>query len=149
MSASTTALGGSGGSYEFIFDPQGRHSSEYYVQGPYEWEGLTYWGAAPLSYYFNSTTTFDHQDWLGTERARTSMNGTAYTYFSFPFGDGYSSSGSDWNSYHFAELDQDNSANEHAQFREYSNMAGRWFSPTPTPAATILPILSPSIATPT
>lgn len=118
-------------SYEFIFDPQGRHSSEYYVQGPYEQEGFTYWGAAPLSFYFNGTTQFDHQDWLGIERARTDMHGNEGTYFSFPFGDGYSFTGSDWNPYHFAGLDQDNTSNEHAQFREYSNLAGRWFSPDP------------------
>jgi len=123
-----------GNSLEFVYDPQGRHTSEWNVTSSTEQEAWTYWGNAPLSYYYVSspTTQFDHQDWLGTERARTGVTGGVVgTYASFPFGDGYSNTGNDLNSYHFATLDQDNSANDHAQFREYSNMAGRWFSPDP------------------
>ena len=123
-----------GSSLEFIYDMQGRHSSEWNVTGSTVQEAWTYWGNAPLSYYYPSTTTtqFDHQDWLGTERTRTGVTGSVVgTYTSFPFGDGYANTGNDENSYHFAGLDQDNSGNEHAQFREYSNMAGRWFSPDP------------------
>lgn len=76
---------------------------------------------------------FEHQDWLGTERVQSDVNGNnAGTSLSLPFGDGFSTTdGCGNDAYHFAGYDQDNSANEHAQFREYSNMAGRWFSPDP------------------
>uniref|UniRef100_E6QP30 RHS repeat-associated core domain-containing protein n=1 Tax=mine drainage metagenome TaxID=410659 RepID=E6QP30_9ZZZZ len=53
------------------------------------------------------------------------------TYTSLPFGDGYSASGGDIDAYHFAGQDQDSSASDHAWFRQYSNMTGRWFSPDP------------------
>jgi len=82
----------------------------------------------------STTSQFDHQDWLGTERARTSTSGAVTESFgSLPFGDDftYNAPEGDFDYYHFAGYDQDNSANEHAQFREYSNMAGRWFSPDP------------------
>ena len=95
-----------------------------------------------------TTSQSDHQDWLGTERARTSTSGAVTESFgSLPFGDDftYNAPEGDWSPYHFAGYDQDrgpqrqvfvagvedNSANGHAQFREYSNMAGRWFSPDP------------------
>ncbi len=119
-------------SLEFIYDPQGRHTSEWDAVNHWEQTGWFYWGNTRLGLYTGGTTEFEHQDWLGTERSRTAVNGTVLgTYTSLPFGDGYNASCCDWDTYHFATLDQDNSANEHAQFREYSNMAGRWFSPDP------------------
>ena len=83
------------------------------------------------------TTEFEHQNWLGTESARTGVTGSVVGAFtSLPFGDDYQvTSGYDNDPYHFATLDQDNSANDHAQFREYSNMDGRWFSPDPYPGS--------------
>jgi len=85
------------------------------------------------------TTEFEHQDWTGTERARTGVGNPGSVvgaYSSLPFGDDYQvTSGYDNDPYHFATLDQDNSANDHAQFREYSNMDGRWFSPDPYPGS--------------
>jgi len=133
---------------EFLFDPQGRKVSEWDSVDKWEVTGWNYWGAARLSFYFDGTTRFEHQDWLGTERARTSTSGAVTESFgSLPFGDGftYNAPEGDWDYYHFAGYDQDrgpqrqvfvagvedNSSNEHAQFREYSNMAGRWFSPDP------------------
>ena len=75
---------------------------------------------------------FQHQDWLGTERLRTTYNGGVEgTFSSLPFGDGYSVSGADDDGYHFAGMDQDSTSNDHAQFRQYSNMAGSWMSPDP------------------
>jgi RHS repeat-associated protein len=117
---------------EFIFNMAGQHTSVYDVTHGWELAAHAYWGQAPLSFYFAGTTHFEHQDMTGTERARTDVNGNVTgTYHSLPFGDGYLASGTDNDAYHFATLDQDNTANEHAQFREYSNMAGRWFSPDP------------------
>ena len=46
-----------------------------------------YW--TRLRVAMRNTTQFDHQDWLGTERARTDMNGNEGTYYSSPFGDNY------------------------------------------------------------
>jgi len=119
---------------EFLFDPQGRKVSEWDSVDKWEVTGWNYWGNARLSFYFAGTTRFEHQDWLGTERARTSTSGAVTESFgSLPFGDDftYNAPEGDFDYYHFAGYDQDNSANEHAQFREYSNMAGRWFSPDP------------------
>ena len=31
-------------------------------------------GRQPLAFYYNGQTYFQHQDWLGTERARTAYN---------------------------------------------------------------------------
>jgi RHS repeat-associated protein len=120
-----------GSSLEFIFDPQGRKVSDWDPVNKWEGTGWFYWGTTRLGLYIGGTTEFEHQDYLGTERARTQVNGILGTYTSLPFGDGYGASCCDWDPYHFGTLDQDNSANEHAQFREYSNMAGRWFSSDP------------------
>ena len=77
-----------------------------------------------------SVITF--QDWEGTERVQASYNGAEErTYASLPYGDGYSVSGTDDDAYHYAMLDQDTSSDDHAMFREYSNMAGRWMSADP------------------
>ncbi len=68
----------------------------------------------------------------GIERVQTSYTGAVEgTYSSLPFGDGYLATGEDSDAYHFAGQDQDSSASDHAQYREYSNMSGRWLSPDP------------------
>ena len=51
------------------------------------------------TYVLNSARTdtvfyYDHADWLGTERARTNLSGTACETISLPFGDAQSISGS-------------------------------------------------------
>lgn len=90
-------------------------------------------GVVKACFYSPSTGThFQFQDWEGTERVQTSYNGgVESTYSSLPYGDGYSASGTDDDAYHFARLDHDADGNDHAKFREYSNMAGRWMSPDP------------------
>lgn len=120
----------SGYADEFIFNPMGQHTSDFSVTYGWEDAGWAYWGSSPVAFYRNGTTQFEHQDWLGTERMRTGVNGQpAGSYFSLPFGDAFSPNGNDWDAHHFAGLDQDSSSNEHAQFREYSNVSGRWMSP--------------------
>ena len=81
----------------------------------------------------NGQTHFQHQDWLGTERLRTSYNGTTEGgFFSLPFGDALSASGTDGDAYHLAGLDHDSTSDtDHAQFRQYSPTQGRWLSPDP------------------
>ena len=118
---------------EFVFNPSGQRVSE--------WDGTTHnldqgrylWGSTPVAFYAGGTTHFDHQDWLGTERARTTYNGGVDgTFTSLPFGDGQTSSGQDWDAYHYAQLDHDSAPDtDHAQFRQYSNALGRWLSSDP------------------
>lgn len=86
-----------------------------------------------MAFYANGTASFEHQDWLGTERLRTTYNGGVEgTYQSLPWGDGQSFSGSDQDAHHYATLDYDSESNtDHAQFRQYSSTEGRFLSPDP------------------
>ena len=87
---------------------------------------------SPVEFYEAGAAHFQFQDWAGTERVQTSYNGGVEgSYSSLPYGDGYSASGTDDDAYHFAMLDQDKSSDDHAMFREYSNISGRWMSPDP------------------
>jgi hypothetical protein len=48
-----------------------------------------YVGGRHLATYSGTTTYFHNADWLGTERARTDVNGVVYeTCQSLPYGDG-------------------------------------------------------------
>jgi RHS repeat-associated protein len=82
-------------------------------------------------------TYFEHQDITGTERVRTDYTGaTAVSYYSLPWGDGYSATTpegqSNQDNLHFATLDQDaESGTSHATFRQASTTLGRWMSPDP------------------
>lgn len=87
-----------------------------------------------MAYYAGGAVHFQYQDWLGTERMRGSYNGGVEgTFTSLPFGDAQATaSGSDTDAYHFAGQDYDaETSTEHAQFRQYGTMQGRWFSPDP------------------
>jgi RHS repeat-associated protein len=81
----------------------------------------------------SGTTYFNHVDWLGTERARTTVTGALYeTCTSLPFGDGLSCSGSDPSPLHFTGLQRDwETVTDHAWFRQYSSLQGRWLTPDP------------------
>jgi RHS repeat-associated protein len=121
----------------FIFNSSGQKVAvgNALVQGG-TIEGNFYWGNQPIAYYTTSPSQiqFEHQDWLGTERARTSYNGAMEgTFWSWPFGDGFAVvSGTDSDANHFAALNQDDEDwTEHAQFRNYSPAQGRWLSPDP------------------
>jgi hypothetical protein len=75
-----------------------------------------------VAFYTTGTgaaTHSQHQDWLGTERLRTTYNGGVEgSYISLPWGDGYTATGSDLDVYHYAMLDHDSESDtEHAQFR--------------------------------
>jgi RHS repeat-associated protein len=83
---------------------------------------------------------FEHQDWEGTERMRTSYNSgnnptyaVEGTYTSLPWGDAQTTaSGSDYDAYHFAMLDYDSeTGTDHAEFRQYSSTPGSWMRPDP------------------
>jgi len=125
---------------EFIFNLGGQRVSEWDGHSFAQLRGQYYWGAQPLAYY-DSSTHFQHQDYLGTARLQTSCNGTVEgSYFSLPWGDGFTDSGSGVygggtssdDAYHFAGLDHDFETNtDHAQYRNYSPAQGRWLTPDP------------------
>ena len=93
--------------------------------------GKYYWGARPIAFYAGGSAHFEHQDWLGTERMRTTYNGGVEgAYTSQPWGDGQGTTGSDTDANHYGMLDSDpESGTAHAQFRQYSNAQGRWLAP--------------------
>jgi RHS repeat-associated protein len=86
-----------------------------------------------VAYYANGAAHFEHQDWLGTERMRTTYNGGVEgSYTSQPFGDGQATTGADTDANHYGMLDSDpESGTAHAQYRQYSNAQGRWLAPDP------------------
>lgn len=122
-----------GATTEFVFNQNGQRASV--------WNGSTknvlrdqyYWGSQPVAFAAAGAVHFQHQDYLGTERIRTTYNGGVEgSYISLPFGDGYTASGSDLDPYHYAQLDYDSETNtSHAQYREYSSTQGRWMRPDP------------------
>ncbi len=120
------------------YDYAGQRTSSWLVSNNSGTEGRIYWDGAEIAYRSNDGTTyFDHKDWIGTERMRTNSTGAiASSYVSLPWGDGYTAtvlqSGGDQDSLHFGQLDHDaESSTEHAQFRQYSSIQGRWMSPDP------------------
>jgi len=124
------------GAQEFAFNLNGQRVSTWNPSTSTQVQGQFYWGSKPIAFYTAAAgqTFFQHQDWLGTERARTTYNGGgAGVFSSLSFGDNYTvASGTDTDPYHFAGLDLDTpSGTSHAQFRQYSSMQGRWMSPDP------------------
>jgi RHS repeat-associated protein len=118
---------------EYVFNAGGQRVSEWNATTRAQLKGKYYWGSKPVAYYSGGATHFEHQDWLGTERMRTTYNGGVEgSYSSLPWGDGQSSTGADTDAAHYAQLDHDTEANtDHADYRQYSNAQGRWLSPDP------------------
>jgi RHS repeat-associated protein len=120
---------------EFVFNVNGERVSEWNAATHTQLQGKFYWGSTPLAYY-DTTTHFEHQDWEGTERMRTSASGTVEAKFSsLPWGDMQQQvqpQGADTDQAHYATLDYDSESNtDHAQFRQYSRTDGRFLSPDP------------------
>ncbi len=122
---------------EFVFSAGGHRVSEWSGTTRTQLQGKYYWGGTPVAFYTTGTGAaahFEHQDWQGTERTRTTYNGAFEgTFTSLPFGDAQStSSGIDLDPYHFATLDYDSeTTTDHAQFRQYNSTEGRWMQPDP------------------
>ena len=90
----------------FVFNTAGQKVSVWDSSSGNEIEGKAYWGSRPAEYYAAGSAHFEHQDWIGTERLRTSYNGQVEGAFSsFAFGDGFGVTGgvSDGEQYHFAD----------------------------------------------
>ena len=92
------------------------------------------------TYDMNSTVTatifyYDHSDWLGTERARTSLAGVACeTMVSLPFGDGQAISGNcaDVSYMHFTGKERDSeSCLDNFGKRYHASSLGRFMTPDP------------------
>jgi RHS repeat-associated protein len=131
-----------GATTEFVFNATGQRVSEWNGSTHAQLKGKYYWGSKPVAYYTAGTgaaTHFEHQDWMGTERVRTtynSANNPVYsvenTYTSQPFGDDQTPSSDGGDANHYAMLDHDAETDtDHAQFRQYHNAQGRWMSPDP------------------
>lgn len=119
------------GGYEHLYDLEGR-SITLLDAGTGAWDyGEIYAGARHLASYSNGTTVFNHSDWLGTERMRTSPTGTvAESCVSLPFGDALSCTGTDYSLRHFTGKEHDNESNlEYFGARFDSSTMGRFMSP--------------------
>jgi RHS repeat-associated protein len=146
-----TTLGNSGTPTVLLYNLAGKRVSEWQYNGLSGLgflKGHYYFGSRPVAYYTvaNMTTmptlTFEHQDWLGTERMRTTSTGVVLAdYTSLPFGDNQKTVPVetytpglqyDTDAAHYAMLDHDSETNtDHAEFRQYDNQQGRWMSPDP------------------
>ena len=119
---------------EFVFNANEQRVSAWNGSTKAQIRGQYYWGGRPVAYYLaGGAVQFQHEDWLGTERLRTTYNGGVQGSFtSLPFGDGFTAYGTDGDPYHFGTLDHDyETVTDHAQFRQYSNTQGRWMMPDP------------------
>jgi RHS repeat-associated protein len=121
---------------EYTYDYAGRRISSWLSPNNTGTEGRIYWGRQQFAYRSSDGTTyFDHQDTLGTERMRTDFGaGSGASFTSLPWGDGYTAtinlSGGSQDNEHFAGLERDaESGTEHAQFRNYASVQGRWLAP--------------------
>lgn len=125
----------SAGTSEYTYDYLGRRLETWVPSANQASQVQVYWGTGkPFAYRASDGSTyFQHDDWLGTQRALTSYTGaSAGTYQSLPFGDGFTSSGRNDNLTHFAGQDQSAvSGVIQAMFRSMSTTDGRWMSPDP------------------
>jgi hypothetical protein len=87
---------------EFVYNPAGQRVSTWNGTTGAQIQGQYYWGSKPVAFYAGGQTHFQHQDWEGTERLRTTYNGGVEGSFtSLPFGDGLTTTGADNDAYHY------------------------------------------------
>lgn len=130
----------SGTSVDFLYDLQGRAIVELNSSGA-ETRTEIYAAGSHLATYANSTTYFSHTDWLGTERARSDVNGalvSGESYTSNPFGDSMSPGTDGASPVHFTGLEHDSESGlDHAWYRKYSPNLSRWMTPDPAGLAAV------------
>jgi RHS repeat-associated protein len=122
-----------GSTLEYTYDFAGRRITTWDANANFGVQGQIWWGSQPIAFRsIDNSVYFQQQDWLGTERVRTNYAGSTVNLFtSLPFGDALGqngTSGTDQNNFHFAQLEHDSGNTDHAQFRQYSNLEGRWMS---------------------
>jgi RHS repeat-associated protein len=120
---------------DYLYDPAGRQNTE--VNSSLGWNRIeVYAGGRHLATYSGGATGpmyFTHADWLGTERARTTVTGSlCETISSLAFGDGMSTSGScgDPSPMHFTGKERDSESGlDNFGARYNSSSLGRFMSP--------------------
>jgi len=119
------------GTYEFVWDIFGRRVSNWAAASHGFVESNAYTDSSPIAFRIGGQTDFEHQNWLGTERMRTSYNGSVLiSIASLPWADDHTPSGDNGDQHDFALMDRDLEDNsEHAQYRQFSTNVGRWMSP--------------------
>ena len=135
-----------GGTVSYIYDIAGEQVAEVNASGGANREEV-YAGGRHVATYTNGTTYFDHADWLGTERMRTTATGASCeTIVSLAFGDGTATTGScsDASPMHFTGKQHDDESNlDDFDARYYSSQWGRFISadwsavPAPVPYANL------------
>jgi RHS repeat-associated protein len=129
------------GTWYFFYDQSGRYVLKANSNFTFV-EGQIYAGARHLA-SVGGWMTFSHSDWLGTERFRTYMASTPYTYescTSLPFGDGLNCTGSDVDPLHFTGKERDSESGlDDFDARYYSSSMGRFMSPDWSTAPTGVP----------
>ncbi len=117
---------------DFVNDLAGKKITELNPPGVML-RGEVFAAGRHVATYWNGTTYFDHADWLGSERARSTYQGAlAETCTSLPFGDGLTCSNSDPSPLHFTGKERDaESGLDNFGARYNSSSLGRFMSPDP------------------
>jgi RHS repeat-associated protein len=122
----------SAGTVDYIYDLAGHEIAEVSSAGAWN-RGEVYAGGRHLATYNGGTTYFNHVDWLGTERARSSLAAMlCETVVSLPFGDGQTTNGScgDPSPMHFTGKERDaETGNDYFGARYFGSNMGRFMSP--------------------
>src|SRR6266567_3429042 len=122
------------GTNVLLYDQSGRLVQKMDSSGGVFVQGNIYAGGRHLA-RVGGWTTFNHSDWLGTERLRTSLNTNPYSYeycSSLPFGDGLSCTGTDVSAIHFTGKERDAATGlDNFGARFDSSSLGRFMSPDP------------------
>jgi RHS repeat-associated protein len=125
----------SAGTVNYLYDQAAHVVTELSSSGGWN-RGEIYVGGKHLATYNNSTTYFIHADWLGTERARSTVSGVlCETITSLPYGDGQvttpvGSGCGDPSPLHFTGKQRDaESGLDDFEARYYSSSLGRFMIP--------------------
>ena len=123
----------SSGSLDYLYDLAGHPMTEVRVSDGGWNRGEVYAGGRHIATYSGGTTYFTYADWLGTERARTGVNGAqCETVASLPFGDNQITSGScgDPSPLHFTGKERDTESNlDNFEARYFGSTYGRFMTP--------------------
>ena len=119
--------------YEYLYNLEGRQVAMLNASSGANIYDEVYAGGRHLASYSNSTTSFNHTDWLGSERVRTGPTGAVLeTCTSLPFGDGQTCTGTDSSVLHFTGDERDAETGlDHTLFRQFQSLEGRWLSVDP------------------
>lgn len=122
----------SGGTVDFIYDTAGHEIAQMNSSGTWT-RGEVYAAGRHVATLNNNTTYYNHGDWLGTERARSTSTGTLFeTCTSLAFGDWLTCGGNDPSPMHFTGKEHDNETGlDNFGARYNSSQYGRFMAPDP------------------